>query len=329
MNIKDKLKIVLIGPGIMSIPPENWGAVESLIWDQYEYLKAKGHHVDIINTRDLQSVALYLNQNHYDFIHLQYDDHANILNQLLRKPFCVTTHYGYIKEHYPDYPGWKPIFNSVLKCPGIISLSHEIENVFKSAGYNKFSRVLRNGARFKDFVSRIEGNSKSLCLGKVEPRKKQAYLSRIGENTCNIDFIGPIIDPFFCPNATCLYKGVWSKPDLYNNLSSYSSLILLSDGEAAPLVVMEALCAGLSIVLTETAAANLRRDLPFIHVLSTNHSPEEAIKAINTANEENCKYRQDIKQYAKETFDWDVVCDDYLKIAQEFIHENSISNNSN
>ena len=39
------MKIALIGPGIMPIPPNNWGAVESLIWDQYEYLKEKGIHV--------------------------------------------------------------------------------------------------------------------------------------------------------------------------------------------------------------------------------------------------------------------------------------------
>ena len=27
------MKIALIGPGIMPIPPDGWGAVESLIWD--------------------------------------------------------------------------------------------------------------------------------------------------------------------------------------------------------------------------------------------------------------------------------------------------------
>ena len=27
------MKIALVGPGIMEIPPKGWGAVESLIWD--------------------------------------------------------------------------------------------------------------------------------------------------------------------------------------------------------------------------------------------------------------------------------------------------------
>jgi hypothetical protein len=44
------MKIAIIGPGIISIPPKGWGAVESLIWDYYIELKNKGHEVKIINT---------------------------------------------------------------------------------------------------------------------------------------------------------------------------------------------------------------------------------------------------------------------------------------
>ena len=43
------MKIGLIGPGIMSIPPEGWGAVEILIWDYYNELKKQGINVKIIN----------------------------------------------------------------------------------------------------------------------------------------------------------------------------------------------------------------------------------------------------------------------------------------
>jgi hypothetical protein len=43
------MKIALVGPGIISIPPPGWGAVEILIWDYYSELKKLGHEVDIIN----------------------------------------------------------------------------------------------------------------------------------------------------------------------------------------------------------------------------------------------------------------------------------------
>jgi glycosyltransferase involved in cell wall biosynthesis len=321
------VKICLIGPGIMPIPPNNWGAVESLIWDQYEYLLKKGHDVEIINSPDLQSVANYVNEVDYDFIHLHYDDHAQVLTKLINKPFCTTTHYGYIKEHYPDYPGWKNIYNGVLNSKGIISLAPEISNLFKGSGYKGFLRSLRNGARSSEFNFIKTPSKHGLCLGKVEPRKRQADLANACRNKNHIDFVGPVIDYAFKENETCKYAGVWAKPDLYQNMTNYKCLILLSDGEAAPLVVPEALSAGLSLVVSPTAAANLDTTLPFIHVIDgpINDSINETI---GTAIEDNNKYRDDIRKYALDYFDWDVVCDDYIKIVKEFINENSFCNNS-
>ena len=36
------MKIALIGPGIMSIPPSGWGGVEALIWNHYNELIKRG-----------------------------------------------------------------------------------------------------------------------------------------------------------------------------------------------------------------------------------------------------------------------------------------------
>jgi glycosyltransferase involved in cell wall biosynthesis len=321
------VKIALIGPGIMPIPPNNWGAVEILIWDQYEYLSKKGHDVTIINTPDLNLVADHVNNTDYDFIHLHYDDHAQILTQTINKPFCTTTHYGYIKEHYPSFPGWKYIYDGVLNSKGIIALSPEIKNLFLNSNYKGFLKVLRNGARTKEFRYTKNPSKNGLCLGKVEPRKRQADLSKLCNNKVNIDFVGPVIDESFCENETCKYIGKWTKPDLYKNMTEYKCLILLSDGEAAPLVVPEALSAGLSIVVSKTAAANLDTTLPFIYVVDELNESSHHI--INQATNNNHKYRDDIRKYALDYFDWNVVCDDYIKIVKEFINENSLCNNSN
>ena len=37
------MKIALVGPRIMEIPPKGWGAVESLIWDYATELGELGH----------------------------------------------------------------------------------------------------------------------------------------------------------------------------------------------------------------------------------------------------------------------------------------------
>ena len=64
---------------------------------------------------------------------------------------------------------------------------------------------------------------------------------------------------------------MWDKPTLYERLGEYNScLVLLSESEAAPKVVLEGLAAGLSVVITEACRANLT-DEEFITVI-----PDEA-----------------------------------------------------
>ena len=54
------MKIALIGPGIMKIPPDKWGAVEMMIWDYAIILKDLGHRVQIINTPDKDTIKFCL-----------------------------------------------------------------------------------------------------------------------------------------------------------------------------------------------------------------------------------------------------------------------------
>jgi hypothetical protein len=56
------MKIALIGPGIMPIPPTGWGAVEILIWDYYNELTRLGHIVTIINTKYIIEIINIVNR---------------------------------------------------------------------------------------------------------------------------------------------------------------------------------------------------------------------------------------------------------------------------
>jgi hypothetical protein len=56
---------------------------------------------------------------------------------------------------------------------------------------------------------------------------------------------------------TKIILGEWDKETLYKNLTHYGNLVLLSDGEAHPLVCMEALASGLGVVVCEWGKANL------------------------------------------------------------------------
>ena len=62
------MKISIIGPGLMSIPPKGWGAVETLIWDMRNALIELGHEVDIINLRDPVEIIKQVNSFRPDFV---------------------------------------------------------------------------------------------------------------------------------------------------------------------------------------------------------------------------------------------------------------------
>ena len=87
----------------------------------------------------------------------------------------------------------------------------------------------------------------------------------------NVDFAGNLcphtaISSGFDPYGTD-YVGEWNKEKVFSQLTKYPNLILLSNGEAHPLVCLEALCPGLGLVLSEFATANLDLSLPFIDVV--------------------------------------------------------------
>ena len=65
------MKISIIGPGIMPIPPTGWGAVETLIWDMRNALIALGHEVDIVNVNDPKKIiqkVINLDQTLFTYI---------------------------------------------------------------------------------------------------------------------------------------------------------------------------------------------------------------------------------------------------------------------
>ena len=91
------MKIVLVGPGIMPIPPTGWGAVEILIWDTKNALEKLGHKVKIINTKDGRQIIDQINEFRPHFVHVHYDEFIPII-PYIQYPCAVTTHFAYIER---------------------------------------------------------------------------------------------------------------------------------------------------------------------------------------------------------------------------------------
>ncbi len=322
------MKIALIGGGRLPIPPEGWGAVENVIWNYSKYLRHLGHDVTIYNDVWIHETIYEINQKDFDFVHLHWDLFCLYTAKYLKKPFCLTSHCGGFSKFVPGgnyYPAFNYLYNDSLNAPGNIVLSDQIAAIYKTSGYNKFLRILRNPVETKEFSFKDKGNGKAVYLGRIYPRKRQAWLAQKLQNDPRVDFIGPwekTLEPGFMESQYAKYLGSWTRDEVYQNLTNYSCLILTSQSEAAPLVVGEALASGLSVVVNETSSANLTKE-PFVTIIPDDEErPEVISRAIHEAIEKNNSYRKQIRDYAFKRFDYTVVTKEYVKIIEEFIDYN-------
>jgi hypothetical protein len=313
------MKITLVGPGLMPIPPTGWGAVEILIWDYKLTLEKLGHEVQIVNTQDLNDALRQINSFDPDFVHIQYDDYVYLYPHL-NYPCAVTTHFAYLERPEMMGPYKQRVFDAYSKItPNLFGLSNGINQVYKNEGIPSNKLFLNpNGVNIDNFRTTLEPkySDRSIYLATIDHRKRQFLFQDIE----SLWYAGNIRDNRF--DHTKNYLGEWNKPHLYENLTDYGNLVLLSDGEAHPLVCMEALTAGLGVVVCEWGKANLDTSKEFITVI-----PESRIGDIEYVEQkivENREYslqhRKDILEYAK-NFDWvKVIKEHYIPSVTKLIN---------
>lgn len=312
------MKISLVGPGIMPIPPTGWGAVEILIWDTRNALKKLGHEVQIVNTRDPNQIINEVNAFRPDFVHVHYDEFIGVY-PYIQYPKAITSHFGYL-ERPEMFGGYANIANAFSQIkPNIFCLSDGIKNIYKILMNIPEEQlyVTPNGVNCEAF--RYSENpsypDRSIYLAKIDYRKRQYLFQSID----SLWFAGNNADSRF--NTSKNYLGEWDKPTLHDQLTEYGNLVLLSDGEAHPLVCMEALSAGLGVVVTEWGKANLDESKEFITII-----PESKVEDISYVEEkiiENRNYsiqnRKEILEYSRE-FDWvNIIQNHYLPNVEKVI----------
>lgn len=314
-NGTNKLHIAIIGPGIMPIPPTGWGAVEILIWDYAQELQKLGHKVSIINTPDENEIVNQVKTLNPDFVHIQYDYHFNICEKIHNdvKLIGCTSHFGYL-DQFNKWGSYLKIFIDGLKQMRFENvynfvLSSSIKNVFRKFEVPEHKIIVTpNGANetlFK-FTEEPIYHDRSIYLAKIDYRKRQFLFQRIP----HLFYAGNIADNRFDPRIN--YLGEWNKETLYNELTQYGNLVLLSDGEADPLVVKEALIAGLGVVISEFSTAGLDLSKQFITVIPENKVGDLSYveEQIRKNREYSVANRKEIREYGL-TFSWENIVKKY------------------
>ncbi len=355
------MKIILVGPGLLPIPPQGWGAIEILIADQSEMLKRLGYKVSIVNETNKRKAIDKINYLKGDIVHLHYDEHIDWVAEIDCPKIYITSHFGYLSSYSKRSILFKNklifllvklifkltpqricrliglsikqrnlieyfyIFEKFLATKAkVICLSEEIINTYKEFNSKASLTLFHNGGRVDliNYSEKAKYDNEAICVGKIEIRKKQAYL----QNIKGIKFVGPIVDKKF-NNKNKNYLGIWTREHLFYNLTKYSTLVLISDGEAHPLVCCEALIAGLGLVISEEASANIDKSLPFINIIKRNDIyREDYISDIIKNNiKTSKKYRNEIREYGLSKFNIEILMKEYPPIRDSFIKEININ----
>lgn len=301
------MKICLIGPGT-TIPPISWGACEIIVWEYYNNLLQLGIDVHFISVKNNNNIISFIKNASFDVVHIMYDDLIHLAPRIYKhcRNIVYTTHWAYLPQIYTRKKTYKP-FDTLLKNKKLVKIfpiSKSIYNVYLKAGISAEKlHVVRNGANhnlFK-FQEHPKFPSRTIYVGKIELRKRQFLYQKIK----SLFFVGNYYNSPFNTNSEN-YLGSWTKDKLYTDLTDYANILLISDGEADPLVIKEALMAGLGVVCNEISAANLDKTKKFISIIP-NHKYND-IDFIEKTVEENRKtsieIRNEIRQYAEEQFSW-------------------------
>ena len=319
------MKIALIGPGIIEIPPKGWGAVESLIWDYATELGELGHEGVIINTPDPNEIVRELRKDDFDFIHVHYDVFYSLMDCIHstcpKAKIAISSHYPYIDQpEKHQYDGYYRVYDWLIKNDKYYNfcISKKDYETFKKDGAPEDKLLIcENGASHRSYSfqeTRIKPD-KTLYLAKIEPRKRQYIYQSID----SIEFVGHYTNTTsFDQNKN--YLGEWEHKYKLQHVTDYGNMLLLSDGEnGTPLVIKEALICGLGVVVSQYAAHDLDQSLPFVTVIPNDkwddidYVEHKLIENRNTS----VKMRNEIRDYGMNNFSWEHLVKLYVKNIEE------------
>lgn len=279
--------VLIIGPGEKTIPVSGWGAVELVIANQVKDLKSFGFRVDLLNSWNMVDwIRCFARKPqvvicHYDIFAFR----ARTLSRWVGAKCVTLTHYAYAQQPTRWDSQFGRYARNISKSDVFVALNEAIAEVFSTKYPNLEIVVIPNGVDVSR-ISSVGEHEGAICLGKVEPRKRQVDIARQLTGDENIRFVGEVVDPSFeslTSKQQSLFLGPWTRDQVESSLAKFSSLFLLGDGEADALVLYEAQTAGLEILTNAASVGAQNRNLAWISVVAS----EDEICALLSTIEEN------------------------------------------
>ena len=258
------MRVALIGPGTLNIPPKGWGATERVIWNIHRRSRDAGFESVILNARTGEELRAQCARLRPDVIHL----HAHwrleeCLPYLISRPtpLVTTCHDARLSRRIPP-----EIAPSIELADAVIALSPSIrEQVRALRDTNVY--YIPNGVDTRVFRPLTKKPNTVVAVGRNSPRKRFATIARFflahpeyHLTMCGPNMLGrpdkpvPVIPTG--PNITLL--GNRSERAVARLLGEAEYFVHLADLEASALVVREAMACGCRVWTVPANAQDLR-----------------------------------------------------------------------
>lgn len=302
------MKIAQINPGLMQIPPNNWGAVEKIIWNYHLEGQRKGHQVDIVYINEIR-------QNEYDIVHVHMWNHAlEMAEKDIPYVFTFHDHHAYVYGNQSDV--YKNNLLAMQRAELALVPAEYLVKYFEG-----IPKYLRHGIDPNEFsIGTPNEYPKLLSVGNNGmggdtsfDRKGFRYSIEAAERLgLPITIVGPTNTnkEFFEKNSDLLKSNVTlrydlSDSDLQEVYRSHDILIHMSSVEAGhpPLTLLEAASSGLPIITTDCGGG-----------LYTNKVDRDTNAVVEKVNEVIKLYALNRAKTIKsvQNFHWTNVVDDLL-----------------
>jgi glycosyltransferase involved in cell wall biosynthesis len=305
--------IALVAHGNEEIPSKGWGAVEHVIWQYACELRTRGIEVSIVNEKKWKAIRkLYTiqRQSPIDIIHCHAEKPIRFLSQFWKTGLVVSTTHNPMNQTGLTSSELKAL-KRCQSAPYHLTLREDISQLIQSRNPNAVCSVQPNGIVCNDFQTTSTGNGKAIYVGRIQERKRQNPVAEVlFKNGIACDFYGPDYKEIEMSEVLrSMYRGEIHRAELMSKLCEYSCLILASESEGQPLVVVEALAAGIPVVVSNAAAANLDLSRPFIHRIK---SDDDIVESVKLAISQRDLMTDKIREYAEENFDFSALADRYI-----------------
>ncbi|CAN2170507.1 GT4_PimA-like domain containing protein [Candidatus Nanopelagicaceae bacterium] len=299
-------KLLIVASGNVTIPPSGWGAVETVISETIPVYLSAGFEVTVLNSKAIQDL-LKVKRIGPDII-LVHDDFSTkkVRNLFRGTPIVSVTHYGLAAFEDLWHRSYKATLNKIDSANYVICLNSRIREQLSKYIHSHKLLISSNGSSFQT-AFRDDSTEELICVGKVEPRKRQFELFReLSNSGIRCRFIGEIFDDRVrlllqeSPEARNSFLGPWTRGQLAQQLPNFKALILISKGEADALVLYEAQLAGLPILVTPNSIGSQDEGLDWIRVIPEHPTAETIMRELSEVKSS----RHEIRNWAIKNYRW-------------------------